>query len=160
MATINRSLTGIAVQWQRNGVSITEGPGGASAAGGTVSGAAGLLPSPSTTAPVTVTITNAQQSDSGTYTAIFTNACGSVTTIPATVTVTPAPCSPSDIAGPNQSTTPDGVLTADDIIVFLDWFFVSDARADIAGDGQTNGADGYFTADDIILFVNRFFSGC
>ncbi|MCP9874377.1 FG-GAP-like repeat-containing protein [Synechococcus sp. Cruz CV-v-12] len=32
-------------------------------------------------------------------------------------------CGPSDIAGPGQSIGPDGILTADDIIVFLNRFF-------------------------------------
>jgi hypothetical protein len=69
-------------------------------------------------------------------------------------------CGPSDIAGPGQVVGADGELTADDIIVFIGWFFAADARADVAGAGQTVGADGQFTADDIILFINRFFAGC
>jgi enterochelin esterase-like enzyme len=69
-------------------------------------------------------------------------------------------CTPSDIAGPSQSIGADGELTADDIIVFIGWFFASDARADVAGAGQAPGADGAFTADDIIVFINRFFAGC
>jgi hypothetical protein len=71
-----------------------------------------------------------------------------------------AACGPSDVAGPGQVIGADGQLTADDIIVFIGWFFASDARADVAGAGQTAGADGQFTADDIILFINRFFAGC
>jgi hypothetical protein len=69
-------------------------------------------------------------------------------------------CGPSDVAGPGQVAGADGELTADDIIVFIGWFFASDTRADVAGAGQTVGADGQFTADDIILFINRFFAGC
>jgi hypothetical protein len=69
-------------------------------------------------------------------------------------------CTQSDVAGPGQTIGADGDLTADDIIVFVNWFFAADARADVAGQGQTVGADGQFTADDIILFVNRFFAGC
>jgi probable HAF family extracellular repeat protein len=70
------------------------------------------------------------------------------------------PCTSADVAGAGQLIGPDGSLTADDIIVFIGWFFTSDPRADIAGAGQSIGADGQFTADDIILFVNRFFAGC
>jgi hypothetical protein len=66
----------------------------------------------------------------------------------------------ADIAGAGQVVGADGELTADDIIVFIGWFFAADARADVAGAGQTVGADGQFTADDIILFINRFFAGC
>jgi GH15 family glucan-1,4-alpha-glucosidase len=66
----------------------------------------------------------------------------------------------ADVAGPGQSIGGDGQFTADDIIVFINWFFANDARADIAGAGQTPVADGQFTADDIIVFINLFFAGC
>jgi hypothetical protein len=69
-------------------------------------------------------------------------------------------CGASDVAGAGQTIGPDGQLTADDIIVFINWFFANDVRADVAGAGQTIGADGQFTADDIIIFINRFFEGC
>jgi hypothetical protein len=69
-------------------------------------------------------------------------------------------CGPSDVAGSGQTVGGDGQLTADDIIVFINWFFAADARADVAGSGQTIGADGQFTADDIIVFIGRFFTGC
>ena len=68
---------------------------------------------------------------------------------------------PSNIAGPGQSTTPDEELTADDIIVFLNWFFANDPRANVSGPGQnTTQLDNELTADDIIVFLNRFFTGC
>jgi hypothetical protein len=70
------------------------------------------------------------------------------------------PCGPSDIAGPGQSFGFDGELTADDIIVYLNFFFAGDPFADVAGPGQSPGFDGEFTADDIIVFLNRFFAGC
>jgi hypothetical protein len=66
----------------------------------------------------------------------------------------------ADVAGPGQVAIPDGELTADDIIVFVGWYFANDPRADIASSGQIAGADGLFTADDLILFINRFFAGC
>jgi hypothetical protein len=69
-------------------------------------------------------------------------------------------CGLSDVAGPGQSIGSDNALTADDIIVFLNWFFASDARADVAGPGQSTTPDRQFTADDIIVFLNRFFAGC
>jgi 1,4-alpha-glucan branching enzyme len=71
-----------------------------------------------------------------------------------------SPCLLADIAGPGQTIGCDRQLTADDIIVFVNWFFGADARADISGSGQTPGADGQFTADDLIVFINRFFAGC
>jgi hypothetical protein len=69
-------------------------------------------------------------------------------------------CGPSDIAGAGQVVGADGQLTADDIIVFIGWFFGADTRADVAGPGQDPAPDGQFTADDIIVFIGRFFAGC
>nr|MCU0689106.1 hypothetical protein [Phycisphaerales bacterium] len=71
----------------------------------------------------------------------------------------PSTC-PADVAGANQSSTPDGVLTADDIIVFLGQYFTASPRADIAGANQAQVPDGAFTADDIIVFLGRYFGGC
>jgi hypothetical protein len=72
----------------------------------------------------------------------------------------PLCCGLSDVAGANQSVGADGVLTADDIIVFLSWYFASDSRADVAGANQNTTPDGQFTADDIIVFLGRYFAGC
>jgi formylglycine-generating enzyme len=71
----------------------------------------------------------------------------------------PAPC-PADIAGTNQATIPDGELTADDIIVFLAWYFANDLRANVAGPNQSTVPDGELTADDIIVFLGAYFAGC
>jgi len=65
-----------------------------------------------------------------------------------------------DTASAGLVLAPDGELTADDVIVFINWFSASDARADVAGPGQTPTSDGEFTADDIMLFVGRFTAGC
>ncbi|MCU0688779.1 MAG: hypothetical protein MUE97_03430, partial [Phycisphaerales bacterium] len=72
----------------------------------------------------------------------------------------PLPCGPSDIAGENQTIGSDGATTADDIIVFLGWYFSGDLRADVAGPNQSTTPDGQFTADDIIVFLGRYFAGC
>ncbi|MCU0688916.1 MAG: hypothetical protein MUE97_04145 [Phycisphaerales bacterium] len=69
-------------------------------------------------------------------------------------------CTLSDVAGPNQSLGLDGTLTADDIIVFLGWYFANDTRADVAGANQSTTPDAQFTADDIIVFLGRYFQGC
>jgi hypothetical protein len=66
----------------------------------------------------------------------------------------------TDVAGPGQSIGPDGDLTADDIIVFLNYFFAGNLRADVAGPGLSTTVDGALTADDIIVFLNGFFAGC
>lgn len=110
-ASISRGLSGFAAQWQRDGVNISNGPGGASPGGGTVAGAAELLSSPVDGAPATLTITSAQPSDTGQYAVVFTNVCGSVTSVAATVTVAGAGC-PSDLNG-------DGLINTADLAIFL-----------------------------------------
>jgi uncharacterized membrane protein len=69
-------------------------------------------------------------------------------------------CTLSDVAGANQSVGPSGDLTADDIIVFLGWYFAQDARANVAGPDQSTTPDNQLTADDIIVFLGRYFAGC
>ena len=71
------------------------------------------------------------------------------------------PSCTADVAGLGGSIGPDGLLTADDIIVFLGAFFGNDLSvADVAGLGGSVGPDGQLTADDIILFLGSFFAGC
>jgi hypothetical protein len=65
----------------------------------------------------------------------------------------------ADVAGANQATTPDGQFTADDIIVYLGWYFAGQAEADVAGPNQSSIVDQALTADDIIVFLGRFFAG-
>jgi hypothetical protein len=65
----------------------------------------------------------------------------------------------ADVAGSGQIVGPNGQLTADDIIVYLNWFFAGDGRADLGGPGQSPRPDRRLTADDIILFINSFFAG-
>jgi hypothetical protein len=72
----------------------------------------------------------------------------------------PPPACAADIAGPGGTLGADGLLTADDIITFIGWYFGGDARADVAGAGTTAGADGQFTADDVIFYIGRYFAGC
>jgi trimeric autotransporter adhesin len=103
----------VSVQWFRNGQPITSGPGGASPDGGTVSGANATLASPTSVSMATLTITNPQFSDSGTYSAVFSNACGSATTVAATVGV----FCPTDYGR-------DGSLNLDDLSDFITDFYM------------------------------------
>jgi hypothetical protein len=81
----------------------------------------------------------------------------------------------ANVAGANQSSTPDAQLTADDIIVFLGWYFgnttgtpvagnpasPANLLADVSGANQNASApDGQLTADDIIVFLGFYFAGC
>lgn len=72
----------------------------------------------------------------------------------------PPSCGRADVAGANQAVGPSGSLTADDIIVFLSWYFAGDLRADFAGPNQVPTPNGSLTADDIIVFLSAFFAGC
>jgi Tol biopolymer transport system component len=68
---------------------------------------------------------------------------------------------PADVATLGGALFPDGTLTADDVIAFLNAFFNGNlAVADIATLGGASGADGSLTADDVILFLGLFFNGC
>lgn len=74
--------------------------------------------------------------------------------------VVQTPCSIADVAALGGGPTPDGALTPDDLIFFLNAFFTLDAAADIAGLGGTIGPDSDWTADDLIVFLERFSWGC
>jgi hypothetical protein len=139
-----RALAGVTplYQWRRNGVPLADDL--------RITGSA----------TDTLTINAPTPPDAGTYDCVVTN-CGNAASAPALLTVAQR-CGPSDVAGSGQSVQPcgDGELTADDVIVFVAWFIVGDARADVGRSGQQPGGDGEFTADDLIVFVNRFVQGC
>jgi hypothetical protein len=118
----------VSFQWQRNGVDITNGPGGASKRGGTVSGASGALTA--TALSTTLMITDARPSDAGQYTVVFTNSCGAVTSVAAAVTID-SPCA-ADLTG-------DGFVSGDDLAQLLGAW--GTAGGDVTGDGTTSGDD-------------------
>jgi hypothetical protein len=80
-----------AFQWQRNGVNIVDGPGGAAPGGGSVTGAAGVLPDPATGVPLVLAIENVQLTDAGSYTLVITSSCGPMSAAPVPLVVTPLP---------------------------------------------------------------------
>jgi hypothetical protein len=63
----------------------------------------------------------------------------------------------ADVAGANQAIGPDGTRTADDIIVFLSWYFAANGLADVAGANQSDQPDGAFSADDVIVYLSWYF---
>ena len=70
-------------------------------------------------------------------------------------------CNPADLVGLGGVPQPDGVITPDDLVRFLDAFFNNDrVTADIATVGGTLGPDGQLTADDVVVFLQQFFAGC
>jgi hypothetical protein len=140
-ATPANGYSSVSYQWQRNGVDIADGPGGASPGGGTVSGASGMLPSPTSGTPATLKITGPRPSDSGDYTVLFTNPCGSVTSAPATITVCTA------------DYNCDGFVDGIDYDQFYNDFEAGNIAADYNQDGVVN-------ATDNDLFNNDFEVGC
>jgi trimeric autotransporter adhesin len=159
-AAPSNGYSGVSVRWQRNGVDLIDGPGGASVTGGTVSGARLQLASPTKVSIATLSISNIQLSDAGSYTAIFTNNCGSVTSIPAIIAVTIPPCGRADIAGEGAAAGADGLLDNNDFVAFIQFFFDGDARADLGSEGAAPVADGLFDNNDFVVFIDAFFQGC
>jgi hypothetical protein len=134
----------VSYAWLRNGVPVADGPGGASAGGGIVSGASGFLSSPTRGEPATLTIDGVAPSDTGEYVIVFTNACGSVTSRSAALMVT------GGCAGDFNA---DGALDSQDLFAFLAAFFAQSLAADFDQDGEVN-------AQDFFAFLAAVFSGC
>jgi len=143
-ATPSNGYSNVSVQWRRNGVAISNGAGGASSGGGTVSGASGPLPSPTDATPAVLTITGVQASDAGDYTAVFSNSCGGVTSESAVVAVN---------GGCAADFNHDGFVNGDDYDFFAEAFDVADPAADFNHDGFVNG-------DDYDAFAEHFDVGC
>jgi len=121
----------VMAEWRRNGTPIADGTSGASAGGGSVSGATAALDALTTL--VTLTITGAKPSDSGQYTVRFTNACGNAVSLAAVVDV--ASDCPADLNG-------DGVVDGGDLGLLLGaWGPCPGCPADLNRDGVVNGAD-------------------
>jgi hypothetical protein len=131
-ATPINGLSNLSVQWQRNGVSLNDGPGGASPGGGTVSGASATLASPTFGSTATLTIANVTPGDSGDYQAIFTNACGSVSTAGVAICVS-VPCA--------ADFNVDGGIDGSDIEAFILTWEAGGCAADVNEDGGVDGGD-------------------
>ena len=128
----------------RDGLPINNGPGGASPGGGTVSGATQTLPSPTDGSPATLTITSAIPYDSGNYTVVFSNPCGSITSQPALVDIN-STC-PADLNG-------NGEADFSDFLAFFNCFDQVTSCADIDSNPGTDFLD-------FLAFFNAFDSGC
>ncbi|MGH7131368.1 MAG: GC-type dockerin domain-anchored protein [Phycisphaerales bacterium] len=72
----------------------------------------------------------------------------------------PAPCK-ADVASLGGAADDDGVLTADDVVFYLQSFFAANlVVADIASLGGGSTPDGQLTPDDLVAYLAAFFSGC
>jgi len=132
-------------QWKRNGVAISDGLGGASAGGGTVSGASGTLASPSDGASVMLTIAGTQASDAGDYTIEFDNTCNVATSNAASIAVNTCP---GDLNA-------DGFVNDTDFELFVSAYNIllcEDAAIPVGCLSDLNG-DGFVDDVDFQIFV-------
>ncbi len=92
--------------------------------------------------------------------------CGSATSEPAMLYITPCPCSVADVAGDGPvGLNSDGTVDGTDFIEFLNSFAIGDPTispvADITGGpGIGNSPDGTIDGNDFIAFINAFALGC
>ncbi len=124
------------LQWRKGGFVLTDGPTGS---GSTISGAT----------TTQLTITGVRSSDAGQYTLQATNACGSATSEPATLSVGSAPPCAGDTNG-------DNLVNGADLSVLLGQFGTTvtpGAGADFNADGVVNGAD-------LSVLLGRFGLAC
>ena len=115
-----------------------------------------------TTGP-TLLISPVELSDAGSYSLQATGPCGTITSVSATVTVTPLPpvggCNPADIVDGGGVPPGDGTVDGSDFVAFINAFSSEDPLADVSGNGGP-GSDGVIDGSDFILFINSFAQGC
>ncbi len=131
----------VSFQWRRNGVPVVNGLGGASVGGGFVRGAAGILTSPTTGIPVTLTVSAAKVSDAGDYSVTFTGTCGSSDSGSASVVVA-ASC-PADLNDDDLVDDADFLifLVAYNILDCADPAMPSGCQSDFSRSGVVDDAD-------------------
>ncbi|MCE2653381.1 MAG: hypothetical protein LW650_07720 [Planctomycetaceae bacterium] len=66
----------------------------------------------------------------------------------------------ADLVSIGQIPFPDGLVTGDDFIGFINAFASASPIADLVGIGGTSPPDGFVTGDDFIAFINTFTFGC
>jgi WD40 repeat protein len=122
----------VAFRWRRDGLDISDGSGGASQGGGTVVGSSGFLTATDTYTKLV--IFNAQESDEGAYSVVFSNSCGAVAS--ETVSFRFKVDCVGDLNG-------DGMVGGADLGVVLGaWGAVAGASAaDLNQDGFVSGLD-------------------
>lgn len=119
-------------EWEHDGQVVMDGAGGASPAGGVVSGAASA----------TLTLSGVQPSDAGEYVCRITNTCGEVISETAVLTLA---C--------RGDFNHDGLLSSQDFFDFISAFFDLDTAADFNDDGFVN-------SQDFFDFIAELFAGC
>lgn len=126
------------LQWRRNGVPLTDGPGKASPGGGNVTGSQ----------TTTLTIAGARGSDGGMFDLIATNSCGSITSMTTELRVGLVDACPGDLNG-------DKVVDRSDFMALAEGFGIGPGASPEQGDVNN---DGFVNATDFTLFVANY--GC
>ncbi len=103
-----------------------------------------------------LTITNTDPTDEGNYWAILSNSCGSAATTSAFLDILCV----ADVDDGSGTGTPDGGVTIDDLLYYLDIFQIGSIDADVDDGSGTGTPDGGVTIDDLIYFLDRFQIGC
>lgn len=125
-------------QWRRDGVNLQDGPA--------FSG--------SQTSHLVAH--NVRPQDSGQYTVVVSNPCGSASSASATLVVY---CL-TDVDGGFGNGQPDGGTTIDDLLYYLAIFEAGDSSADVDDGSATGTRDGGLTIDDLLYYLQRFEVGC
>ena len=60
----------------------------------------------------------------------------------------------------NNGTMPDGAVTIEDLLSFLDGFEVGDIALDVDNGTSTGVLDGAVDINDLLYFLARFEAGC
>lgn len=66
----------------------------------------------------------------------------------------------ADVDDGTGTGTPDGGVTIDDLLYYLDRFAAGDLRADVDDGTGTGTPDGGVTIDDLLYFLSRYSDGC
>ena len=104
----------------------------------------------------------------GNFRCIVTNACGSVTSNEATLTITtcgPVACALADVASDSLDTTrnPNNAIGSEDLDAFIAGFIADNAAiADVASDSldTTFNPNGSVGSEDLDAFIASFIAGC
>ncbi len=131
-------VTPIAYQWQKDGVNISDG--------GPYSG---VLTN-------TLTVSNITAAEAGMYRCVATNSCGSS---PSTAAQLVIGCV-ADYDDGTGTGTPDGGVTIDDLLYYIQLWRAGNAGADIDDGSSTGVPDGGVTIDDLLYYLVRYDAGC
>ncbi len=141
---------GVTARWQRNGVEVVSGAGGAGQGGGEVEfGSTTFFDG---TRKFYLQTRYARPIDAGTYTAVLSNGCFSVSTGPAIATITPAVC-PADLDR-------NGAVDTNDLLFFLGRFGSTATVPNSFPWRCDFDYDGVVSTPDLVFFLGRYGSAC